>query len=211
MKKKSEETRGGRGQRHFGGAVMLMGAFCVLLSGNPPASAVPLETSQVLAREAPVAAQVLEPLLPADTGPEKSPPPIREPACPREESFADAAFLGDSRTEGLYLYGGSEEGTYLYAVGTTVESVFTKATQETEEGEGSPSGRAGANAESKGLHHAGSQRAGLAANRDVSGAVRQGDRPDPAGSPRHYGGGAVHFARQRRSEGQGQLKRIACI
>ena len=95
---------------------------------------VPLETPQVLAREAPVAAQVLEPLLPADTEPEKSPPPIREPACPREESFADAAFLGDSRTEGLYLYGGSEEGTYLYAVGTTVESVFTKATQETEEG-----------------------------------------------------------------------------
>lgn len=134
MKKKSEETRGGRGQRHFGGAVMLMGAFCVLLSGNPSASAVPLETPQVLAREAPVAAQVLEPLLPADTGPEKSPPPIREPACLREESFADAAFLGDSRTEGLYLYGGSEEGTYLYAVGTTVESVFTKATQETEEG-----------------------------------------------------------------------------
>ena len=75
-----------------------------------------------------LAAQVLEPLLPADTGPEKSPPPTREPACPREESFADAAFLGDSRTEGLYLYGGSEEGTYLYAVGTTVESVFTKAT-----------------------------------------------------------------------------------
>lgn len=94
----------------------------------------PLETPQVLAREAPVAAQVLEPLLPADTEPEKSPPPIREPACPREESFADAVFLGDSRTEGLYLYGGSEEGTYLYAVGTTVESVFTKATQETEEG-----------------------------------------------------------------------------
>ena len=60
MKKKSEETRGGRGQRHFGGTVMLMGAFCVLLSGNPPASAVPLETPQVLAREAPVAAQVLE-------------------------------------------------------------------------------------------------------------------------------------------------------
>ena len=60
MKKKSEETRGGRGQRHFGGAVMLMGAFCVLLSGNPSASAVPLETPQVLAREAPVAAQVLE-------------------------------------------------------------------------------------------------------------------------------------------------------
>ena len=60
MKKNSEEPRGGRGQRHFGGAVMLMGAFCVLLSGNPSASAVPLETPQVLAREAPVAAQVLE-------------------------------------------------------------------------------------------------------------------------------------------------------
>ena len=56
MKKKSEEARGGHGQRHFGGAVMLMGAFCVLLSGNPPVSAVPLETPQVPVREAPVTA-----------------------------------------------------------------------------------------------------------------------------------------------------------
>ena len=56
MKKMGEETRGGRGRRHFGGAVMLMGAFYVLLSGNPPVSAVPLETPQVPVREAPVTA-----------------------------------------------------------------------------------------------------------------------------------------------------------
>ena len=31
--------------------------------------------------------EVLEPLLPVDTGPEKSHPPTREPACPREESL----------------------------------------------------------------------------------------------------------------------------
>ena len=48
--------------------------------------------------------------------------------------FADAVFLGDSRTEGFHLYSGLEEGQYLYAVGATVESVFTKETQETENG-----------------------------------------------------------------------------
>lgn len=87
MKKMGEETRGGAARRHFGGAVMLMGAFCVLLSGNPPASAVLLETPQVPVREAAVTAQVLEPLLSVDTGPEKSHPPTREPTCPREESL----------------------------------------------------------------------------------------------------------------------------
>lgn len=40
--------------------------------------------------------------------------------------FEDAVFLGDSRTEGFHLYSGLKSGTCLYAVGTTVESVFTK-------------------------------------------------------------------------------------
>ncbi|MEG1658211.1 MAG: GDSL-type esterase/lipase family protein [Oscillibacter sp.] len=42
--------------------------------------------------------------------------------------FADAVFLGDSRTEGFSLYSGLKKGTFLFAVGATVESVFTKAT-----------------------------------------------------------------------------------
>lgn len=50
------------------------------------------------------------------------------------EHFSDAVFLGDSRTEGLYLYGNMTEGEFLYAVGATVESVFTKPTQTTEAG-----------------------------------------------------------------------------
>ena len=40
--------------------------------------------------------------------------------------FEDVVFLGDSRTEGLYLYGGPAPARYLFAVGATVESVFTK-------------------------------------------------------------------------------------
>lgn len=47
--------------------------------------------------------------------------------------FDDVVFLGDSRTEGFKLYSGLGHGTYLHAVGATVESVFTKAV-ETEQG-----------------------------------------------------------------------------
>jgi hypothetical protein len=43
--------------------------------------------------------------------------------------FDDAVFLGDSRTDGLRLYGGMTRGTFLYATGATVESVFTKAVE----------------------------------------------------------------------------------
>ena len=57
------------------------------------------------------------------------------PDAPVEDSyFADAVFLGDSRTEGFHLYSGLETGQYLFATGATVESVFSKATQETEQG-----------------------------------------------------------------------------
>ena len=59
---------------------------------------------------------------------------VPESEAAEDSYFADAVFLGDSRTEGFHLYSGLEEGQYLYAVGATVESVFTKATQETEGG-----------------------------------------------------------------------------
>lgn len=52
------------------------------------------------------------------------PVPASEPA---EDTYFDGAvFLGDSRTEGFYLYSGLKTGQYLYAVGATVESVFSK-------------------------------------------------------------------------------------
>lgn len=53
-------------------------------------------------------------------------------AAEQPVSFENAVFLGDSRTEGFYLYSGLTTGQFLYAQGATVESVFTKATVETE-------------------------------------------------------------------------------
>lgn len=41
--------------------------------------------------------------------------------------FDDVVFLGDSRTEGFHLYSGLKTGSYLYATGATVESVFSKS------------------------------------------------------------------------------------
>ena len=43
--------------------------------------------------------------------------------------FADALFLGDSRTEGFQLYSGLTTGMYYHAVGATVDSVVTRPTQ----------------------------------------------------------------------------------
>ena len=140
---KGTKKRGHRGRRLLGTAALLS-VLAVLLSGDPPASAVPRDGASAEAPTAqePVRAQVLEPAPPAEP---EEPPASEEPAKPatmlvpesepvEDDYFADAVFLGDSRTEGFYLYSGLEEGTYLYAVGATVESVFSKPTQETEAG-----------------------------------------------------------------------------
>ena len=140
---KGTKKRGHRGRRLLGTAALLS-VLAVLLSGDPPASAVPRDGASAEAPTAqePVRARVLEPAPPAE--PEEPPAP-EEPAKPatmlvpesepvEDDYFADTVFLGDSRTEGFYLYSGLEEGTYLYAVGATVESVFSKPTQETEAG-----------------------------------------------------------------------------
>lgn len=63
--------------------------------------------------------------LPAE--PETQPfAPVPESGPVEDTYFDDAAFLGDSRTEGFQLYSGLKTGTYYYAVGATVESVFSK-------------------------------------------------------------------------------------
>lgn len=53
--------------------------------------------------------------------------PVPESAEVADTYFADAVFLGDSRTDGFRLYSGLGQGVYLCATGATVESVFTKA------------------------------------------------------------------------------------
>lgn len=66
---------------------------------------------------------------------EEEPAAQEKAVTPVEDTyFSDAVFLGDSRTEGFSLYSGLKEGEYLYSVGATVSSVFTKATEQTAAG-----------------------------------------------------------------------------
>ena len=74
---------------------------------------------------------------------EEDPEPLKlaEPAQPVAETprvddsyFDGAVFFGDSRTDGFRLYSGLDRGSYYFATGATVESVFTKNV-ETEAGE----------------------------------------------------------------------------
>lgn len=64
--------------------------------------------------------------------------PVPETEPVEDTYFDDAVFLGDSRTEGLFLYSGLKHGHAYTAVGATVESVFTKKNWETESGEKIP-------------------------------------------------------------------------
>lgn len=68
----------------------------------------------------------------SDALPAFGPVPEAEPV--ENDYFDDIVFLGDSRTEGFYLYSGLKHGQYLYAVGATVESAFTKNVWESEKG-----------------------------------------------------------------------------
>lgn len=70
---------------------------------------------------------------PVEEAPE-SVEPEQAAAAVEDTYFADAVFVGDSRTEGFHLYSGLKEGQYLYSVGATVESVFSQATQKTAAG-----------------------------------------------------------------------------
>lgn len=73
-----------------------------------------------------------------DREPEKTSCVVPETAEVKDTYFDDAIFLGDSRTEGLFLYSGLKTGKPYTAVGATVESVFTKANFKTESGEKVP-------------------------------------------------------------------------
>ena len=149
-----------RGGRLLAAAVLVL-AVMLMLQPASPASAVPVSPAEADAAPrmipaepaASEAEEVPEPEAAPEqeTAPEAPAEPAEEPAEPETPAepvvrtvpksepaedgyFADAVFLGDSRTEGFHLYSGLKEGQYLYAVGATVESVFTKATQETEAG-----------------------------------------------------------------------------
>ena len=98
------------------------------LGGDLQVIQVPTQDPRLFLPPEPVSEAALA--LPGET---VEPEVIEEPWAPVGESpavedtyFADAAFLGDSRTEGLRLYSGLKDTNYFCAVGATVESVFTK-------------------------------------------------------------------------------------
>ena len=115
--------------------VLLAAMLAVLTTAGPRGVAAdsPLESAAEPAAEStvPAAREVPAEEEEAPAEPEEAAPP--EPFAPVPEGgpvedtyFEDAAFLGDSRTEGFHLYSGLKEGTYYYSVGATVESVFSK-------------------------------------------------------------------------------------
>lgn len=121
---------------HLPGALMILAALAILLTTGGPSGVA--ADSPVEAAEPENLPQVTEVI------PEEeivAPPvetvvwegPVPESAKVEDTYFDDAVFLGDSRTDGLRIYGGMNHGTYLHATGATVESVFTKAV-ETPEG-----------------------------------------------------------------------------
>ncbi|MBQ7778037.1 MAG: hypothetical protein IJ396_03955 [Oscillibacter sp.] len=142
MEKKTPGGARKQGKR-FACLVMLC-CVVALISGEPPAAAAPLVVAKTPV-DAPVEEQlirVLEPVMeePIEL-PEEEPEIMLVPEAEtpvEDDYFADVLFLGDSRTHGLQLYGGLTEGTYFHAVGATVESVFSKATQELENGKKVP-------------------------------------------------------------------------
>ena len=142
MEKKTPGGARKQGKR-FACLVMLC-CVVALISGEPPAAAAPLVVAKTPV-DAPVEEQlirVLEPVMeePIEL-PEEEPEIMLVPEAEtpvEDDYFADVLVLGDSRTHGLQLYGGLTEGTYFHAVGATVESVFSKATQELENGKKVP-------------------------------------------------------------------------
>ena len=113
----------------------LAAAVMLVLLGGPHGIAADSPVQKTPESPAPAMATVPMPLLgekpvgPVAIPEEKLPweGPVEESAPVEDAYFADAVFLGDSRTDGLRLYSGLTEGTFLCLTGATVESVFTKA------------------------------------------------------------------------------------
>ena len=146
-----------RNRLRLPGVLALLAALTVLLSPAGPAgvaadSPVERPASRAAVAELPElpVPQMPETVLPAaelpganeapavDAPPETPWTPVPESTAVEDTYFSDVVFLGDSRTEGLSLYGGLEEARYLFGVGATVESVFSKNAWETESGKKVP-------------------------------------------------------------------------
>lgn len=140
----------GKKARRLPGIAAALAAVTLLLttgaSGGGPVSSPLAEAAEpVLYKAAPTTGRIgtntefkakAQPLELAE--PEPLPSPLPETEAVEDTYFDGAVFLGDSRTEGLFLYSGLKTGHFYTAVGATVESVFSKKNFETEGGEKVP-------------------------------------------------------------------------
>lgn len=69
---------------------------------------------------------------------ETNPRQVQESAAVEARYFDDAVFIGDSRMEGFKLYSGLNNAKFLTAVGATVDTVASKATERLSTGEKVP-------------------------------------------------------------------------
>lgn len=136
-KREKRERRGGLA------VLAALLALALLLSrGNSRGAAVSSPAEPEAPAVEPAARTVAEAPLPDSSDaplPQSDEEPVGEPSRwensvpeggPVEDSyFDDVVFLGDSRTDGFQLYSGLSHGTFLYATGATVESVFSKAVE----------------------------------------------------------------------------------
>ena len=154
MKRAKRQARRRWGLGKALGLMVLAGVLAIAFSGKLPAVALPEEPTDedgIFRQPVRVLHRPAEPAGESDEEPDQTAPAEtpRMPKLPVEESgeeeavsvvvpqsdpvgmeyFSDAVFLGDSRTEGLYIYGNITEGDFLYAVGATVESVFISVTK----------------------------------------------------------------------------------
>lgn len=128
-------------KRRLPGLLMMLAVLVLTVHSSGPrgvAADSPVETAppkEAPVPAAPAAREIGADPVPMEAEPEPSVPagPVPEGEAVEDTYFDTAAFLGDSRTEGFRLYSGLEHGAYYYAVGATVESVFSKAV-ETESG-----------------------------------------------------------------------------
>lgn len=128
-------------------AAAVLGGVAWMALGAPaeePEDTLPIEevhTPDGVMPEAPVDDTPVDDT-PVEPEPEPEPEPEEPPFEPlvaesepvEDTYFDDVVFLGDSRTEGLYLYSGIKNGKFLYGTGATVESVFSKDAWETGKG-----------------------------------------------------------------------------
>lgn len=140
----------GKKARRLPGIAAALAAVTLLLTtgaagGGPVSSPLAEAAEPVLYKAAPAAARIgtntefkAKAQPPEPAGPEPLPSPLPETEAVEDTYFDGAVFLGDSRTEGLFLYSGLKTGHFYTAVGATVESVFSKKNFETEGGEKVP-------------------------------------------------------------------------